>query len=261
MRFYFFILALIPFYLVSQNLEIASAKDSTAYSADSFLGADQFNNLYFSKDLTLHKFSNGKVYQYQNLQFGAIESIDLLNPLEITVFYKQFNAVVILDNNLNPIQNISFNNSTQFKSVTFATTASKHKIWIFNQLNQQLELFDYSENSSLKIGLPIPEEVIDMKSNYNFCWVLTTNHLYKFNTYGSLLSKTAFENGISLQLFQGSIVVEKNNNFILPDTLEAKVVIPQNKKFYSKDIFLTDNYLYIYHDSKIVLKYPILKQY
>ena len=37
-----------------------------------------------------------------------IKKVDLINPLKVTLFYEEFNTVVLLDNQMNEIQKIDF---------------------------------------------------------------------------------------------------------------------------------------------------------
>ena len=43
------------------------------------------------------------------MQLGEISSIDAFNALKTTVFYRDFNTVIILDNRLSEIMKIDFN--------------------------------------------------------------------------------------------------------------------------------------------------------
>ena len=135
------------------------------------------------------KKKDSKEWQYNNLQLGEITSVDILNPLKITLFYADFNTVIILDNTLNEIKRIDFNVIGEFKNLAAATTATDRNLWIFDTNTQQLEVFNYVQEKTPIQNLPIPEKFITQKSNYNYCRILTETTLYTYNIYGSLLTQ------------------------------------------------------------------------
>lgn len=68
-----------------------------------FIQADDIGNLYIvSPTNQLYKYNySGKVLATLNYNYnGNISSIDVSNPMEIYVFYKEINRVLLLDNNL-----------------------------------------------------------------------------------------------------------------------------------------------------------------
>lgn len=243
----------------SQNITLQTI-DSVPLNADRFWGIDSFNNTYYSRENTLFKITPQKEYRYKNILFADISSIDLTNPLTITILYKNNNSIVLLDNNLNEIRIINFDHLKDYKSVIHATTAASRQLWIFDATLQQLELLNYNNLTSINIGQPINEPVIDMRSDYNFCWVLTAKHIYQYNTYGTLLLKAPFENGERLILngLGDPLLVKENNVYRMNKNSEPKLVSAIHN-FFIIDIFVADDYLYIYDDNSFLRKYLYIK--
>ena len=173
------------------SLEVSALPLDTAVSlkADTFIGVDSYNNFYYVKDRALYKKSQDKTIQFSDLRLGAISSVDLLNPLRITVFYAETNTAVILDNTLNEITRVNFNAIENFRNVSHARTASDRRLWIFNTDLQRLELFDYQNNRVVSNFTPQPDIALELASDFNTCWVLSEDNLYHYNQYGSLLEK------------------------------------------------------------------------
>ena len=157
--------------------------------ADTFIGVDSYSNLYYVKGRALYKKSQDKTIQFSDLRLGTISSVDLLNPLRITVFYAETNTAVILDNTLNEITRVNFNEIDNFRNVSHARTASDRRLWIFNTDLQRLELFDYQNNRVDSNFTPQPDIALELASDFNTCWVLSENNVYHYNQYGSLLEK------------------------------------------------------------------------
>lgn len=237
-------------YVVQKEMEIA-------LSADAFIGVDKFSNLYYIKNNTLYRKNQQKKVEYRELQLGEIFSVDLLNPLRITVFYKQANTAVILDNRLNELKRISFDNLTDYKLVDFCTTANDQSLWVFNADLQQLEIFNYNTNTTEIRSLPIANEVLNQKSNFNFCWLQTENGLQQFNIYASLIKKE--------EVNYRHIEVDKNHVLLIKGDLtalyfnhksETKSTLKLPKIEY-KQVHINNQKLYLY-DGNTIYIYQII---
>ncbi len=220
MKILCFLLFLLPTALVSQvvNTEVV---DSLAIDAEKFAGIDSFGSLYSIENNELFKQQGSSIFNYNNVQLGQLASVDLLNPLEITLFYPDFNTVIQLDNTLNEINRIDFNTLPEFKNVVFARTAIDKSFWVFDENTQQLEVFNFQNQRFTVINQPIPGKVIDMTSNYNFCWLLTEQKVYQFNIYGSLLN--TWQN-------DGWERLSQHNNDVLAFNEIAAVMIVESEK-------------------------------
>ena len=113
--------------------------------ADMFVGLDSYQNTYFVKDKVLHKQGKDGNYIFNDFQLGDIASVDIINPLKIVVFYEDTNTVLFLDNKLNEIERLNFNEIAEFINLGCATNAGGNKLWIFNVDSQQLELYNYRD--------------------------------------------------------------------------------------------------------------------
>ena len=161
--------------------------------ADQFVGEDKFGNLYYIHQNTLFRKSEERLVEYRALQLGEIASVDLLNPLRISVFYKEANTVVILDNRLNEMKRISFDQLTHFIMVDYCTTANDQSLWVFNADLQELEIFNYDREQIELKTLPVSTPILDQKSNFNFCWLQTKTGFQQYNIYGSLIKEVNVE--------------------------------------------------------------------
>ena len=97
----------------SQGVIAAIKQSEIKLTCDIFLGFDNQKSIYSLNNNILTKNSDGITYQYNNLSLGKITNVDFQNPLQIVIFYKNFNTVVLLDNQLNEIKKIDFNLKVQ----------------------------------------------------------------------------------------------------------------------------------------------------
>ena len=143
---------------------------------------------------------------------------------------------------------IDFNTLQPFKDITHISTGNDNTIWLFNQNTQQLENYDYKTNATRVKTLPIQNEVIDLKSNYNYCWLLTNDYLYTYNYVGSLLSKIKNSGFTKLAQVNGNLILKKENKlfYLAKDTnLFREIKTP---KLLINQFFVTNETLYIYDD-------------
>ena len=224
--------------------------------ADRFIGVDDFNHIYYTHNAVFYKKGSENTLLYTNLQLGTIGDIDILNPLEITVFYPDFNTVIKLDNTLNEIIKLDFNQLQQFRTVQYTTTANDKNLWIFNTDLQQLELFNYQTREIIPINQPIDQEIITQKSDYNFCRLLTKTALLTYNIYGSLLSVTPAEGYQTFSQSGNHTILKKQNRLFYRKEGSNRITPLEISDIHVKDFYITANNLYIY-DGKNVHHYQL----
>ena len=102
---------------------------------------DRIGNLYIiSKTNQLYKYSPiGKLLSTLNFNYaGNITSIDVSNPLEIYVFYKELNTIVFLDNNLAFRGDINLSNFNIGQASSIARSYD-NGVWIFDVVDLQVK--------------------------------------------------------------------------------------------------------------------------
>ena len=219
------------------------------FDADTLVSTDNFETTYYISDNILFKKSKevkGLDIGYNNFQLGNISTVNPFNPLKINVFYRDFNTVVVLDNRLAEIFKIDFNKVDPYRNISYVSTGYDNTLWVFNQDNQELELYDYKSNTTRAKTLPIKGDVLDLKSNYNHCWLLTKHHLYVYNYFGSLIKKMKNNGYTSISENNDDIVLKKDNKlFYLKDKTENSIPIDLPNLLINQ-FFVTNETLYIY---------------
>ncbi len=228
-------------------------KSSNSLLADRFIGIDNYKNIYFLKDRVLHKQGEDGNFVYNALQLGRITSVDIINPLQVVVFFQDTNTVVLLDNKLNEIERISFNNLRQFLNVGTATSAGSNSLWIFNIDTQQLELYNYRAKIQTVVSQPFPGKLLSQASNFNYCFTLSEKYLRAFNVYGSILNEVPSEEYEKIVQQNENLVALKGNSlYFIPDFARRKgealkeTVKLELPEINIKDLQLNNDFLYIY---------------
>ncbi len=175
-------------FVIAQERKTPVFKDSLSFpDTDKFIGRDAFDNYYYIKNNTLIKSGNQSHKEYKNLTLGKIETVDILNPLQIVIFYKDFNSIVLLDNQLNQTTVINGNELNEFVSFENIGLASQNRIWFFDSITQKIGLYQFKINQLKFISTPIRSKIKFFKTDYNYAfWVDEENNVYGINLFGKI---------------------------------------------------------------------------
>lgn len=241
-----YILFFLPLSVFGQESIEATFIKKMPSEAQTLIGIDNFGYIYTINQATFNKKDESNTITYSNVQLGNITSANVFNPLKINLFYKNFNTAIILDNRLAEIYKIDFNSKQPYRNVSHISTGYDNTLWIFNMENQQLELYDYKANTIRATTLPVQSNVLDIKSNYNYCWLLTENYLYTYNYFGSVISKLKNEGFTEIAEGNGNLILKSGNQlyYIAKDTT---VLMPiKLPELLINRFLLTNETLYIY---------------
>ena len=255
MRSIFLLFLFVTFHLNAQEFELVS---SAQLYGTTFIGVDSYKNVYSIKDMVLYKKGPDGNFTFNDFQLGNLSSVDIINPLKIVLFYEDTNTVLLLDNRLNLIERIVFNNLPEFINISTATNAGNSNLWIFNIDSQQLELYNYITNLKTVVSQPFPGKLISQASNFNYCFMLTENKLREFNRYGSLLSEfpmMGYEKIVHHN--KNTIALKENELFLVANdplnsgNLSVKPIHITLSENNIKDLYLTEDFLYLYDGKKL----------
>ena len=220
--------------------------------ADHVIGIDKFDNIYYVLNNSIFKKTpENKILAFQDILLGDVANVDILNPNKITVFYKMANTAVILDNRMTEIVRKSFNNISPYRNVGFCGTSKDQGLWIYNIDTNQLELFDYRQNKSLFKTLPVNEEVLELKNNFNFCYLRTENLMMVYNIYGSRVGDIPLTNVNSYSLSENNMIIQHENRL---DFYDKNYELIKSEAFEFKDyenLLFTSENLYLYNDNML----------
>ncbi len=238
----FFCLSTFPQESISVSLVSKSELD-----VNTLVQIDEFGTLYYIENNTFYSQNKSKTINYNNFQLGEITSANAFNPLKINLFYNNFNTAVILDNRLAEITKINFNTLQPLRNVTHISTGNDNTLWLFNQDTQELELFDYKTSKTRAKSLPINENILDIKGNYNYCWLLTNIHIYTYNYFGSLVSKIEHNGYKAFQEYRGDMFFLKHNKLFYKQKSSNEIKELKLPELLIKQFLVTNETLYIYN--------------
>lgn len=180
MRILLFFL-LTTFYSSAQNIESVKIA-SKPFRYEVFWGNDLSEKLYFSNRNTLYKVSKSDTLNYANNNFGKISSIETFNMLQTLVFYKENNAFVLLDAQLNEIKTTIFSEI----NCEFLKPASQNEFWFYDSLSQQIGLYNLNSKKFKFLSNPI-KNMKYSQSDYNYLyWIDTENNAFSISKFGKI---------------------------------------------------------------------------
>ena len=233
--------------------KIDSIKTNNSYQ---LISVDSLGELYFLEDDNLRK---GDDYFFSDSSLGSITKVDFYNNFKLKLWYSNFNTLVILDNFLNEITRVNFNEISSLYAISDISSANENNVWLFDESTMRIKKFDVFKKIFVdNIETQIDGDLIDMKSNYNYLWVLTRNFFYKINYNGLIIFKTENKREYSRMGFYKNDVILSNNKELFHFKNEEELFIKINlEKLFIKDFFVIDETLYIY-DKDHLNKYLIL---
>jgi len=226
-------------------------KEVIKLEADNFIGVNMFDELFYIKNNELSKQTELEYHSYQNNLYGSLNSVDILNSLESTLFYKNFNTVIQLDRRLGEISKIDFNQSNSFNTISHASVASNKRFWIFNGDTQQLQVYNPQQDIIEASSQSIQETIVGFYSNYNFCWVLTEAKLLQYNIYGNQLNSYVLEGYDAFIYYKDYFILKKNNQLYLLAVADETPKIITLPELSIKDFSVTNETLYIYNGKEL----------
>ena len=112
-----------------------------------YFTVDNLGNIYTVREDELIKYlPNGKLFaRYSNLKLGSISSVDVTNPLKILLYYRNFQQIIFLDNQLSVNSNIVALDRVGLEQTDLVCAGSNNSFWVYNKQNN--ELVRFNENS------------------------------------------------------------------------------------------------------------------
>lgn len=222
-----FFLALLGYFGYGQSASnIVQLQETLPLDADQFIGYDKFDYLYFVKNNVLYKSKNQELFEYKNLPLGQITKVDLLNPLKVIVLYERFNTVITLDSQLNETLKVDFSQLKEPLVVSKTGIAAQNQLWVFDELSQQLFLYDTISGILKTVGTPLSAGIIFYSSDFNTLeWIDKDKEWYQCSIFGNVKSLTF---GIDYD----SILFSDNHLFIYQKGQEVLIFNKKSKNSY-----------------------------
>ncbi|OAZ04094.1 hypothetical protein [Flavobacterium succinicans] len=231
----------------SQIKGIPTQEMPNAPKTVTFLAYDAFAYVYTIENNVFKKSKGSENWEYKNVTLGKITKVDLQNPLKIVLFYEDFNTVILLDNQLNESQRINFSEHPTPINATAVGIASQNQLWVYNNLNQQIGLYDYLKNEYKTISTPLPGKIKNYTTDFNsFIWMDDNAEGYSCSLFGAIRSIGKFPNADQVQIINSTQILYSVNQKISllsrqKDTAWTSTPLQLSEKRFEKFYYLAQN--------------------
>jgi len=218
---------------------------------------DNLGQLYVYRGPELFLYSNeGKLsYQYSDLSFGRISSVDTRNPMKVQVFYSDFSQIVFLDNTLSKNREQSLRlDRLQLSLVHLACTSFDNGFWVYDPVNFRLLRFDQHmnvtnsiENVNQLVGASLDPDIMVEEGD----WLYLNDPvqgIFRFDVFGTYSKMIPMTEVKSIQVRDDGIFLTKENGFFQFDQLNfeaSEIVLPirtfRNVRLEKERLFIHDS--------------------
>lgn len=224
------------------------------------IDTDLNNSIYLISDTKIEKLFQSKKSEIIDLK-NVITSVDTGNPLR-TYIYSNFNQLTILDEYLNPIQDI-----IQLKSTDFMPTVLKvvdnQFCWFYDVIGNKMIYFNYQLQkpilSSKQIYFKNNDQSIEKIHAYrNLVYLKGQKTIYIYDDYGNFKSNFELDTANSPYYFYKDVIFYIKDNKLISKNITNQVSSTLINLQNIKSMAFNEVNFYTFDDSKLKT-YDILK--
>ncbi len=180
---------------------------------------DAFKNTYIITPNEITKYNALGVEQktFSTKRYGKIDFVDVTNPLKILVYYKDFQQVVFLDNQLTSKSSMISLETIGLEQTSLICSSANNSFWIFDKQNNALQRFNDESKTLVKTGNL--KRILDIDLNPNYMQE-HNGYLYLncpkegivvFDIYGTFYKTIAIKNLHDFNVVNGNVFYFTNH--------------------------------------------------
>lgn len=252
---------LLNIFLFALQPELIPEKEIPA-QAD-FFAVDPLENIFLIKGSQVQKLEHraNKKKNYSSLIFGKITSVDVSNPFKILIFYKDFNKIEFLDNNLSLMASTVSLDDLGYYHVTAACSSVNGGFWLFDQSLNQISYIDQDLNTVQKssiltdiIGQNTGYEAVSMLEKNDYIYLgIKDQGVLLFDNYGTYIKTFPIKSAEKFQIINDHISYLNDGNlyfYNLDNYNETHIKLPKPE---IKQAIIENGKLYIQSESVIYI--------
>lgn len=222
---------------------------------------DAFGNIYLINDNEIVKYNSLGVLQkkFSTKRYGKIDFVDAMNPLKILVYYKDFQQILFLDNQLTASSNMISLESLGHEQSSLVCSSSNNSFWIYDKQNNELCRFDSELKSLVKTGNVKRILDVEMKPNYmqehnNYVYLNCPNEgILVFDIYGTFYKTIPLKNLKEFNIVNGDVFYYDNHHLKQYQAQTFNTIEKQFSDTLISNVIWQNNKIYkVYKDSLVV---------
>ncbi|EHO14324.1 hypothetical protein [Myroides odoratimimus] len=166
--------------VIMDTLRLKFQSNENVGKDQQFLGKDIYESTYLKEGDVFRKNTKYSGTSYKSKNFDSLTLIDITNPLELMLFYKEKKAFVLVNRELAERNVIELGVKFPTMETSFAGVSTKRNYWLVNERNRSVNLynsvtyelhrvFTFPEGAKIKQYLTLP---------HLFFWVDEENVLH-----------------------------------------------------------------------------------
>lgn len=222
---------------------------------------DGFGNMYAIKNEEIVKYTANGILQkkFSTKRYGKIEVVDAMNPLKILVYYKDFQQIIFLDDQLTQSSSMISIETLGYEQTSLVCSSANNSFWIFDKQNNELLRFNSDLKSLVKTGNLKRILDVDIKPNFmqeqnNFVYLNSPNEgILVFDIYGTFYKTIPLKNLKEFNIVNGDVFYFENHTLKQYQSQTFNTIEKQFSDTLIINAFWRNNKFYkMYSDSLVV---------
>lgn len=227
----------------------------------SHIDIDGFGNIYIITDNEIVKYNSAGILQkkFSTKRYGKIDFVDATNPLKILVYYKDFQQLLFLDNQLTESSAMISIEKLGYEQTSLVCSSSNNSFWIYDKQNNELSRFDSELKSLVKTGNLKRILDVDIKPNFmqehnNYVYVNCPNEgILVFDIYGTFYKTIPLKKLKEFNIVNGDVFYYENKQLKQYQSKTFNTIEKQFPDSLIKTVYWQNNRFYkVYQDSLVV---------
>ena len=196
--------------------QLAFEKMLTLSSDIRYFVVDDLLNIYTvnaKNEVFKYDIEGNELFRYSNNELGELASIDVSNPLNILLFFPEYQTAIALDRTLSQSGVFDFF-SAEILDVSVLCLSTDNKIWIYDSSNYKLKLIDETsttieESDDLSYYIDSPANVKQMLTQGNLVYLnMPETGIIVFDSFGLFDKILPYKNVLSVQLLSKELLFQ-----------------------------------------------------
>lgn len=222
---------------------------------------DGFGNIYVITDHEIVKYTALGILQkkFSTKRYGKIDFVDAMNPLKLIVYYKEFQQIMFLDNQLTASIPMISVETIGYEQTSLVCSSANNSFWIYDKQNNELVRFDAELKSIVKTGNLKRILDIDLKPNFmiernNYVYLNCPNEgVLVFDIYGTFYKTIPLKNLKEFNVVNGDVFYFENHNLKQYQAQTFNTIEKQFTDTLIQTVYWQNDHFYkVYRDSLVV---------
>jgi hypothetical protein len=228
---------------------------------NSHVKIDAFGNIYVITKNEIIKYNSKGLLQkkFSTKRNGKLDMVDVMNPLKILVYFKDFQQIMFLDDQLSEASSVIYIDKLGYEQTSVVCSSTNNSFWIFDKQNNELLRFNSDLKNLVKTGNLKRILDTDINPNFmlehnNFIYLNSPNQgILVFDIYGTFYKTIPLKNLKEFNVINGDIFYFENQKLIQYQSKYLNTIEKQFSDSLITHVYFHNNTIYkLYKDSVVV---------